>query len=215
MILSFLLHHANRSCKSQEFYAIKDKLLASAEVVGYDVQFIEGKRCHACGGSGVWHSEYSNYSDVCNRCYGGWYKRPMWVLLARKKFGRYIFHKPIDRKYGKKNPFELPTGMTANLIEGYISHSYSRYSFLAILILFLIYDRTAAKKYFYEMGLGWRTYWYWPMNWLYVVAHFVVNGRRAYPLRNLRSRMLNLFPRPNIHIQYLASQDDILNDLPF
>jgi hypothetical protein len=207
-MIPYLLHHANRSCKWPEFYAIKDRLLANAEVVGYDVQYIEGKRCHACGGSGVWHSLYSNFSDICNRCYGGWYKRPMRVLLERKRFGRFVFHKPIDRKYGNE-PYEIPVGMTVNHIEGYISHSYSRYSFLAVLILFLIYDRVAAKKYFYEMGMGFRVRWWLPMNYLYVVAHFVRYGRRAYPIRQARDRCMKFIPKIDIQTQWLGNNDDL------
>src|SRR5687767_8378355 len=52
-ILSHLLHHANRETKMDEFYRIKDKILTKyGKVIGYDVQFIEGKKCKSCGGFG-------------------------------------------------------------------------------------------------------------------------------------------------------------------
>jgi hypothetical protein len=185
-MIPFLLHHANRGCKLPEFYAIKNKLLAYAEVVGYDVQYIEGKRCHTCQGSGTYHGW--DFYDTCNRCAGsGWYKQPMYVFLSRKKLGRYVFHTPMHRSYGVQNPYHLPEAMKTNIIEGYISHDYSRYSYLAILTLFLLYDRAAAKKYFREMGFGWRCRWWWPMNYLYVAAHFVRHGSDAYPCRNFKS----------------------------
>lgn len=212
-MLPLLLHHANRTCKSTEFYAIKDKILGKHGVtIGYDVQHIEGKRCHACGGSGVWYSEWSDFADVCNRCYSGWYKRPMWVLLSRKKYGRYIFHKPIERKYGLKNPyFEIPG---AKRIDGYVDHRYSRYGYLAVLILFLIYNRQAAKEYFHDMGLGFRTQWWRPMNWLYVVAHFSRYGWNAYPLRPVRSYLnkVRASYEEGVHARNQVVGDD---DLPF
>jgi hypothetical protein len=168
-----------------EFYAIKNKLLTNAEVVGHDIQYIEGERCYSCQGSGTYHGW--DFQDTCDRCGGsGWYKRPMYVFLAKKKFGRYVFHQPMDRKYGVKNPYHLPEGMKSGVIEGYISHTYSRYSHLAVLILFLLYNRAAAKKYFLEMGIGFRTRWWWPMNYLYVVAHFYRHRWDAYPIRNFR-----------------------------
>ena len=186
MILPFILHHANRSCKMPEFYAIKDRLLKHAEGIRYDVQHIEGKKCYSCRGTGN-HLWYDNYgfqdSEPCWHCHNGWYKRPTWILLVRKKFGKYIFHKPIDRQYVEENPYKLPIGMKVEIIEGYIDHQYSRYAYLAVLTLFLLYDRKAFKKYFHEMGMYWRYKWYYPMNWLYVVAHFVRYGTNAFPFR--------------------------------
>jgi hypothetical protein len=189
-ILAFLLHHANLSCRSEQFYAIKDQLLNKyGAVIGYDIQHIEGKKCFACHGTGTYvgyHWSGDLWEDACDRCYNGWYKRPMWILLSRKKFGRYVFHKPVKREYSVKNPFTPSENW--GKIDGYVDHRYSRYSFLAVLILFLIYNRSAARKYFYEMGLGWRTYWWYPQNWLYVVAHFARYKRDAYPFKKWREK---------------------------
>lgn len=203
MILPFLLHHANRTTKSDAFYKIKDHLLRNSEVVGYDIQFIDGKECHSCDGTGVYHKHYNGewHKEDCWHCINGWYKRPTWVLLERKKFGKYIFHKPIGRKYGVNNPYKLPDGLVPGRIDGYVDHRYTRYGYLAVLLLFLVYDRKSAKEYFHSMGIGWRSYWYYPMNWLYVIAHFVYYGKQAYPLRRFRERWRRHFPLPDIQIQ--------------
>lgn len=219
MILPFILHHANRTLKSPEFYAIKDRLLTNCETIGYDVQHIEGKICHSCNGSGQ-HHKYDRYgfvydTDLCWFCVRGWHKQEAWVLLARKKFGRYVFHKPIQREYRKVNPFKKEDGWNTgeNLIEGYVDHRSSRYGYLAVLALFLIYDRKAFKKYFYEMGVGWRIYWWYPMNWLYVVAHFVRYGRNAYPLKDMRDWFNKKKYQHEQGVQY--RQQIIDDDLPF
>lgn len=180
-ILSFLLHHANRCVKSPEFYRVKDKILDRYGIVtGYDVQFIEGKKCYSCNGTGV-HHKLDNYriwnTESCWHCYGGWYKRPMWVLLARKVIGRYTFHKPAKREYSVKNPF-IPA-LNDKVIDGYINHRPWKHSHLAVYALFLIYDRQAFKKYFLEnVGVGRRVYWYWPRNWFYHAVWLIRGGWR-------------------------------------
>jgi hypothetical protein len=112
LILSWLLHHANRHTKSESFYKIKDEILTRyGKQVGYDIQHIPGKTCNSCGGRGQ-HPKYSNtppykiydWAD-CYHCWGGWYKFPKWICLARIEFGTYIFHKPLKREEKINNPF--------------------------------------------------------------------------------------------------------------
>lgn len=220
-MIAFLLHHANRCTKMPEFYAIKDRLLGPAEVLGYDIQHIEGKKCYSCNGTGQHHKYDRNgfiyATDSCWNCYGGWFKRPMWILLVRKKYGKYVFHRPVKREYSVKNPFIPSHG--DKIIDGYIEHRYGRYNYLAVLLLFLIYNRQAFKKYFHEMGMGWRTYWWYPQNWLYVVAHYVRHGRDACPLRDLRKKIQSRTHSPhdpdqwrkNFHDHYFGPG----SDLPF
>lgn len=99
-ILAFLLHHANREpgIWRDEFYEIKRKILAYYGTPdGEDLQSLPGKKCYACGGTGVYVGyNYSGYQfrDSCNRCYAGWYETPKYVVLHRITFCGYLFHQP-------------------------------------------------------------------------------------------------------------------------
>lgn len=224
-MIPFLLHHANRCENTKEFYAIKNKLLdAHGETVGYDIQHIEGKICHSCNGTGIYRKrdQYGFWNtEGCWHCYGGWYKRPIWVFLARRKFGKYIFHKPLRREYGKDNPFFVPNGLPYGRITGYVSHRTSKYGELAVLALYLIYNRAAAKQYFHDLGMGWRCYWWLPRNYIHVIAHFVRKGFSAYPFWCIKQKIKSFLNRPedpsnksDIFRQHFTN-DDPSNDLPF
>jgi len=58
-VLSWLLHHANRSLNwgdKKYFYPIKNKILSKyGKYVKYGIQFIEGKKCYTCHGTGDYH----------------------------------------------------------------------------------------------------------------------------------------------------------------
>jgi len=144
LILSRLLHHANRESKDEAFYRVKDRILTRyGKVVGHDVQHIPGKTCFACGGTGepLWINDQDD--ERCSRCWGdGWYKRPKWILLQRVQFGKYIFHKPIYRTTQVENIQHEYTSLpsTVPIIEGYISHTPSKYSKKARIVLFILYD---------------------------------------------------------------------------
>ena len=152
-LLSWLLHHANRQYHSPEFYAIKNRLLKKyGKHICYDVQFIEGKECHSCNGTGIyigtrWSAitwgKFVTYKETCYNCYNGWYKRPVWNILARLQFGYYTFHQPYQRSYTKPD-------IGIKVIEGYIEHNPSKYSEFAAGILFLIYDRKTFKVWWKE-----------------------------------------------------------------
>ena len=146
-ILSWLLHRANRQTKSAEFYKIKNRILRRyATFIGYDVQFIEGKKCFACDGTGNYvyyvddDFEEEEYITECKRCHKGWYKRPTWNILSRFKFGGYIFHQPFERAY-KAPEISQP------FIKGYIEHIPARYGAFALQILFLLYRKGYYKTY--------------------------------------------------------------------
>lgn len=180
LILSFLLHHANRNNKSPEFYAVKNKLLKlHGKHIGYDVQFIEGKKCHTCGGSGIYTGYYwesgERWQDSCNRCYGGWYKRPVWNILERVQFGKYIFHQPKERVY--KNP----NLSAASTITGYIDHSHSKHGDTAHFILMLMYEPGYLRRWFKGAGIGWRSPAWHPLAWTNNVIHLYKYGRRSIP----------------------------------
>lgn len=170
-ILSWLLHHANRHTKSESFYKIKDEVLTRyGKQIGYDIQHIPGKTCNSCGGKGQ-HPKYSNtppykiydWAD-CYHCWGGWYKFPKWICLARIQFGRYTFHKPLKREERISNPFtkeEMGWEVTSNpVIKGYIEHTASPISYYAFLLMFYLYNRpmfwTLWQQFKQELRYNWR-----------------------------------------------------------
>lgn len=175
--LSRLLFRANRETKSEYFYAVKNKLLAKyGKHIDYDVQYIEGKRCFSCGGTGIYHG-YSQPQD-CYRCYGGWYKLPTWNILSRVQFGNYIFHQPYKRVY-KKPEIEKP------MIEGYIEKTRVKYGELSLFILCLIYEKGYLKRW-WSAPTWWRCYWYYPRNWFHNIIHIIKNGKKSYPAISVR-----------------------------
>lgn len=194
-ILSWLLHRANRQTKSAEFYRIKDRILSQyGTFIGYDVQFIEGKKCFSCHGSGIYHGfdEYSgnDFSDICFRCYNGWYKRPVWNILSRIRLGKYIFHKPFKRAY-KKPEISQP------IIQGYIEHTPARYGALVLHILFLIYEKGYLKRYWKSAGFGWRVYWWLPRNWINNIIHIIKYRHNSTPVKyhkTKKSKPIKYYP---------------------
>jgi hypothetical protein len=215
IILSWLLHHANRSTKRIDFYLLKNRLLKQYGITnGYDVQFIEGKECHACDGSGIyvgysWHTD-EPFSCSCNRCYNGWYKRPSWVLLERLRFSNYVFHQPKGKYYSKE---ELPPVFPATVtVEGYIEHKRSKYGVFSICILFILFDYKCFRSFLKECGTGWRIYWYQPRNWFYVFAHFYKHGFNSYPLRPIKEKIKGGFQRKRKDVCFESSNGE---ELPF
>lgn len=157
-ILSWLLHHANRSGTNDKgFYLIKDKLLNKyGQYICNDIQFIRGKICYSCGGTGCVDNGDVYDADCCWNCNGtGWYKRPVWNILKKIRFGKYTFHKPYQKLY--KKPITIPN------IKGYIQHNRSKYSGFAITVLFLLYERGYIKRYWKGNGVAWRMPWWRPI----------------------------------------------------
>jgi len=184
IILSWLVHHANRESKNDYFYRIKNRLLTKyGRFIGYDVQFIEGKKCNSCGGTGE-HYRYGRYGQVydyddCYHCFGGWYKQPHWNILSRIQFGKYVFHQPKERVYKK------PDQLSLSIIEGYIDHNRSKHGKFALFVLFLIYEKNYLNRWYKETGNGWRCYWWYPRNYLYNLIHFIKKGKNAYPIKRM------------------------------
>lgn len=134
-ILSWLLHHANKLGRNYNFYQIKNKILTKyGKHICYDVQFIEGKICWSCDGTGTYEGD--DFTDTCRNCAGsGMYKNDVWNILAKIQFGKYTFHQPYKRVY--KEP-EIILGL---IINDYISHKPTKYGKFALNILFLLYDK--------------------------------------------------------------------------
>ncbi len=194
-ILSWLLHHANRFTKSPNFYAVKSRLLKRyGRLLQYEVQYIEGKECWSCGGTGIHHWSYDQYGMkdepfMCWSCYGsGWYKDPMWVILKRILFGKYIFHQPYERSYSKP---QLSVS-----INGYVTHTPTKHGLFALNILYLLYDRKAFKL---RIDM-----WYWNN----------VTG----PIKKRQSRrrlQRRLKQREKQRVQQPDPEPELEDDLPF
>jgi hypothetical protein len=206
-ILSWLLHHANRLGKNMYFYQIKNQILNKYGThLSYDIQFIEGKKCHSCHGTGE-HYYYDNDgeiydTDVCWNCNNGWYKRPTWSILAKIKFGKYKFHKPFKRVYEKPDN-------TIEIINGYIEHTPSKYSEFALFILCLIYEKGYLKRWYKEAGNGWRVKWYLPRNYIYNLISLLKHGFKSYPFKIF----IRSFKSKPEKIKY--SPVEQIDDLPF
>lgn len=194
LTLSTLLHYANLSASSDRFYALKNRLLDRyGRAVGYDVQYLGGKECWSCDGSGVYWTRQTCYS-----CDGtGWHKWPVWNVLLKRKFGRYTFHTPVKRCYSKKelgtfvsDNFHLWKGdpMPDDQFTGYVDHRHFRWSEPALIVLYLLCDREQLKYPDLRSGLGWGCKWWLPLNYLNNILHLYHFRSRAIPVRDLREK---------------------------
>ena len=129
-----LLHIANSSASTVDkraFYAMKERILRSYGTLdGYDIQFIPGKICFSCEGSGVYVGYHTfsgdQWEDTCNRCFGtGYFKDPVWVVLDRYRLGSFVFHCPQERLRKEPDPQDVPA--TVKRINGYVSHKHYGY----------------------------------------------------------------------------------------
>lgn len=202
-MLSTLLFHANRTTKDQAFYDIKDRILKKyGRVIGYDVQVLPGKKCHSCDGTGLfyrwWWEPEEEAHDVCNHCWGGWYKLPQYNILEKYSFGRFVFHRPILRYrrafYAARFMANQPGHMRhqkskSQRIDGYIDHHGSRHSRKSLFFLYLIYDKSQAwkliKSHIRNYGRGYRYDWKYLPNWPRNIIYFLRNGIHSYPIQQL------------------------------
>lgn len=181
LILSWLLYHANKS-KDITFYPIKNRILAKyGRKTDTVVQFIGGKKCFNCGGTGN-HTYYDWDGFACDHapcwnCNGsGWYKRPRWNWLDTIQFGKYTFHQPFATTY------EAPTE-TVQQFDGYIEHNKTKHTDFSLFIIFLIYKKGYLKQWWMCESHGWRSQWWLPRNWIINAIHIIKHGRNAYPFR--------------------------------
>lgn len=192
-LLAFLLHHANREYKSEKFYAIKNMLLKKyGNHIGYDVQYIEGKKCYSCGATGY----YSHWRGLveCFKCDGtGFYKLPVYNILEVVQFGKYRFHQPYKRAYAKP---ELPV-----TINDYISHTSTKYGKISRHILFLIYESGYLKRYYRELN-SWYCSWWMPKNWLHNAIYIHKYGLPNTTFRRVRTWWNNSGYVPDVVYDY-------------
>jgi len=212
-ILSWLLHHANQHGKDQHFYKIKNKILAKyGKHICYEVQFIEGKKCYSCKGTGQ-HQYFDQYgftlaTTICWNCTNGWYKRSCWNILSLVRFGKYEFHQPLMRVY------EDPQSK-CKTFNGYVERHPSRLTGFAITILFLIYEKGYLKRWWKSAGWSWKSYWWRPSSWLNNLIHIIKNGGKSIPAIRLKVWLNNiLLPITPQKKQPVYDQFDE-DDLPF
>lgn len=211
-ILSWLLHHANQNGKDEHFYKIKNRILAKyGKHICYEVQFIEGKKCNSCHGTGTFRCGWK-LPGMCWSCYGsGWYKKPCWNILALVRFGKYEFHQPFLRVY------EDPQSK-CKTFAGYVERHPTNLTGFAITVLFLIYEKGYLKRWYKSAGIGWRSYWWQPRNWMNNIVHILKHGRRSIPFRKdhkgvIRLRLERLFNAKPKPVFYPEFNDE--DDLPF
>lgn len=204
-IIGYLMFLANGEGIKSGWYPLKQKLCDRYGANdGYDIQYLEGKECYACNGTGVFikYAGFgSSYPEPCYKCYKGWYKQPAYVLLERIKVGNHVFHKPIQRVTNLKTLLELDVPKTIT-IDGYINHNRRKYGWLAFTILNIIFNFKEYRKYIKNMGVGWAVYWWLPKNWINNYMHLKRNGWDSIPLMKIKKRFRFMRKQP-------------IEDLPF
>ena len=180
LILSWLVFHANRKGKNSYFYKIKNELLEKyGEHKGYDIQFIAGKKCYSCRGTGTFKCDYK-LPETCWSCGGaGWFKKDQWNILAVVQLGKYQFHNPYARSITRPD-------FCNNLIVGYIKHYPTKYSNFALFLLFLLCEKGYLKRWYRETCNGWRLQWYLPKNWIRNIIHILKHGTKSFPFGRFR-----------------------------
>lgn len=204
-IISWLLHHANKKYQTDWFYEIKKTLLKKYGIHdGYDLQHIEGQKCHTCAGTGIYIGYYysgGSFKDTCNRCYGnGYYKDPQYNLLERLKFGKYIFHQPYKRCYTVKPDMPIK-------IDGYVYHDNQYWTKFASIVFCLVFNfKGYGKQWLFGLGGGWYNKTFQsPTSFISNVCHIFRYGTNAIPLRRFKKQKENF---------YTVSDYDS-SDLPF
>lgn len=190
-ILSCLLRHANTGSKSTYFYTIKNKLLSEyGQEIGYDYQYLEGKECYSCNGTGTYHGFYG--SNICYKCAGtGMYQDARLVRLKRILFHNYIFHQP-------DNSITISTKtIPPCTIRGYIVHEKTRYCSFSRFVLFLLYEKGYLKRWWKETGNGWRCYtFYSAENVIYNIVHLLKYRHNSIPLLRIIRKLKKKLPQP-------------------
>jgi hypothetical protein len=212
-VLSWLLHYGNQNGKDQYFYKVKNRLLAKyGKHICYEVQFIEGKKCRSCDGTGIYKGynwQYGWFRNPCYNCYNGWYKRPEWNILALISFGKYEFHQPFMRVYDDPQS-------KCKTFDGYVERHPTNLSRIAAFILLLVFEKGYLKRFYRESGNGWRLYWWLPRNWVNNIIYLIKHGRKSYPFHHkgvLRQRIeRRFFPKPK-PVFYPSINDE--DELPF
>lgn len=179
-IIGHLMYLANNEGIKQPWYALKDKLLDRyGSNDGYDLQYLPGKQCFSCNGTGI-YTQYSTWREnheYCYNCNHGWYKLPSYVVLERIRVGKYVFHRPVKRYNAPKQLHEVDIPCSV-VIEGYISHYRKKYGYLAYNVLFLVFE---TKKYLVEIKNR-RTdrYKYWWMPKISIRDFFILPPANSY-----------------------------------
>lgn len=212
-IIGRLMWLANSEGKGQVWYSLKEKLCKKfGKVIGTDVQYLSGKECYSCNGTGKYYKyDWRNdggYYESCYHCYNGWYKRPMIVLLDRISVGRHVFHRPATRHYLEREleQSELPPGA----ITGYIEHERKKNGWIAFIILYIVFDWKGYKAIVRSKGIGYCDKWFYRDNIINNIRHIQRKKRNAIPFRDLQGWKLKL-----IDLIFGKKPEPILDEIPF
>jgi hypothetical protein len=160
-IIGFLLYHANRNYRTEYYYDLKKRILSDyGDLLKYKIQYLPGNECYSCNGTGIfegtnWYvdlnnntSKYKSWSAPCNRCFSGWYKRPQVVFLIQIKLSKYKFLIPINRvdTVLPINKVQRLYSHLIDVIDGYITHKYSKLGLLSFTILITLFDYKNIKS---------------------------------------------------------------------
>lgn len=96
------------------------------------------------------------------------------------------------------------------MIEGYVSHYESKYSYLFRMLIYMIYDLNGYKK---RWNFGWGGGWYPSQQWkpkhaFNNLVHLIKNGNEAIPFKIRRMKKI----KPVERIDYQFTD---VGDLPF
>lgn len=197
--LSYLLFLANRGYRSQRFFQVKDLILSKyGKLIGTHYQFIEGKICFACYGTGT-AVDWDGVECGCHRCVGGWFKQPRWVQLQHYHFGGFTFHKPNGVF------FEKPTDDVV-LFNGRIVKPVFKLTRIAQRVLQLVYEKGYLRRQLAQLG---STYRYGGFNPINNLIHLF-----RYGLRSTQAAMIKKFININFKLNRQFSPE-ANSDLPF
>ncbi len=159
-LIATILHRANsypQWLDKERFYALKQRVLDRyAERDGFDVQYLRGKECYTCDGTGLFTYWSSRDRVTCDRCCGtGWYQSPRWIQLPRYRFGRFVFHSVGPVAYHKEDADSW--GEPAGRIDGFVRHTDYTYrqQKRAHVLLGLLFDIQYAKCSLRELMRYW------------------------------------------------------------
>lgn len=203
LILSTLLHYANCSpifTVDREVYDIKKKILQyNGDPDGFDLQHIK-KPCWTCEGTGTYTGytceytgrKHSRTPEPCRKCSATGVYDEFWTLLARYRFGKYLFHVPETMVRANEKPsFSLIGHWFSdngkiypfkNYIEGKIKHDCPpfRLSEECSYWLLLLFNFRAFKAVFGKIGYpGFKTR----------VTPMVILGNMAFNVRGWWKRL--------------------------
>jgi len=143
------------------FYPWKRSFLARYGVPsGQDLQILDIP-CNRCI-KGIWHSTYSDRTDICWHCYGKGIYRTDYNELTRYSIAGKIFHVPSTRLDSVQAEARITSGYYSHVFTKKINHTevsevMARKAFIMLLAK---YDRPYLTKYLHGiLATRWHKFW--------------------------------------------------------